>query len=886
MSEIDDLRDPLTMEPNPLADGSPRCSLNMQIGERGGLSLGGQSLKLQKFSGTESISQPFEFHLEFQGDDMATLLSEEGREWLIEKSPKRLDGTFRLDDLVGQECTVLLGMAETKQQEQDPYPGQRPVEFFNGILSSVSMKPDLMYEATLKPSIFRLSLQNHFRIFERKTALEVVAEVLDSNNVSWNKSSAETAIKGLARYRRQNWVQSGETDLDFLQRLIQKNGLIYYFVHSHHRHQMVITDQPQYEKSQSPTGSAQELYLFYTKTGQDTENHILDFKFEQNLVPDRVDMMLAEKEPSWLTEQNAGIRTDHYQVAQNPSRLNAAQHIMNEVHTVSYGASQREIDTKAHKTKLRLSTATKNFSGSSSCPRLRPGFWFVLKEAEGGDLIADNTGAERPSNRFINANYPPGFMPIRPDIDGLGFVAVNLSHSADIHGSYSNQFSAIEKNGFPGPYQHSAESAGTIIGKVVSNGEVVAGDRFLSRNEFSPNENYFEYFPDSENPSTPEYYPPSDSNEPVVDSQPGLLVELISPDLNNQGSVHWIRLAPHMTSIPEDGTFVLIGKSSDETEVPEIQQVIEQKGSKNVIRNDKYSVNASWGDSYSTSYGDSTRLNFPNVSRTRFEDAKDLVERKRESSNFADVSFSENNSFSASYTTKSHSVSVTSDLPDTDPSDYWSEEDEATEQAYVQYAKSLTFGNTKSYSEHAGDSHSYSKQSGTSYNESDNMVTVSHSKTQDAISDSVLATQVSTSNTGISSSVSSTGVSFSVSNVGVSNSASTVVNSNSISNVAFSNSLSNVGSSISLSNTLSSVSSSNVGSSISESFTGVSTQISNTGASTSISSTGISLGISNTTASISLSSCPNELKIDMTNGRPKLQSAAGVFEIILLDIKM
>ena len=54
-------------------------------------------------------------------------------------------------------------------------------------------------------------------------------------------------------------------------------------------------------------------------------------------------MMLAEKEPSWLTERNAGIRTDHYQVAQNPSRLNAAQHIMNEVHTVSYGASQKDI---------------------------------------------------------------------------------------------------------------------------------------------------------------------------------------------------------------------------------------------------------------------------------------------------------------------------------------------------------------------------------------------------------------------------------------------------------------------------------------------------------------------------------------------------------------
>ena len=79
--------------------------------------------------------------------------------------------------------------------------------------------------------------------------------------------------------------------------------------------------------------------------------------------------------------------------------------------------------------------------------------WFLVRPKRSGrwDLIADNTGAKRPADRFINANYPPGFMPIRPDIDGLGFVAVNLSHSADIHGSYSNQFSAIEKTASPVP---------------------------------------------------------------------------------------------------------------------------------------------------------------------------------------------------------------------------------------------------------------------------------------------------------------------------------------------------------------------------------------------------------------------------------------------------
>ena len=94
------------------------------------------------------------------------------------------------------------------------------------------------------------------------------------------------------------------------------------------------------------TAQFRNVFLFYTKTGQETENHIQDFKFEQNLVSDRVDMMLAEKEPSWLTEQNAKIRTDHFQVAPNPNRA-SARHVMNEVHMVSYGASQKEIDTKA-----------------------------------------------------------------------------------------------------------------------------------------------------------------------------------------------------------------------------------------------------------------------------------------------------------------------------------------------------------------------------------------------------------------------------------------------------------------------------------------------------------------------------------------------------------
>ena len=57
-----------------------------------------------------------------------------------------------------------------------------------------------------------------------------------------------------------------------------------------------------------------------------------------------------------------------------------------------------------------------------------------------------------------------------------------------------------------------------------------------------------------------------------------------------------------------------------------------------------------------------------------------------------------------SLTTKSHSVSVTKDADDFDPYDYIDAEDAAAELAYVQYSKSLIFGNTKSKSSHQGDS--------------------------------------------------------------------------------------------------------------------------------------------------------------------------------------
>ena len=83
-----------------------------------------------------------------------------------------------------------------------------------------------------------------------------------------------------------------------------------------------------------------------------------------------------------------------------------------------------------------------------------------------------------------------------------------------------------------------------------------------------------------------------------------------------------------MTTVPEIGSFVMVGKSSDETEVPEIQQTLESKGSSNIMP-EGYTVHTSVGNSFNTNYGDSTSISMGGNKKTPLKRAKDIVDEKR-----------------------------------------------------------------------------------------------------------------------------------------------------------------------------------------------------------------------------------------------------------------
>jgi type VI secretion system secreted protein VgrG len=95
------------------------------------------------------------------------------------------------------------------------------------------------YRLRVVPALWRLGLVRRSRIFQNETAPKIVAAVLGEHQglAFEQKLSATYAV-------REYCVQYGETDLDFVQRLLEEEGIFYFFDHAADRHTMVMADAP------------------------------------------------------------------------------------------------------------------------------------------------------------------------------------------------------------------------------------------------------------------------------------------------------------------------------------------------------------------------------------------------------------------------------------------------------------------------------------------------------------------------------------------------------------------------------------------------------------------------------------------------------------------
>lgn len=96
------------------------------------------------------------------------------------------------------------------------------------------------YKAELVPAVWLLTQRSRSRIFQQRPVREILATVFEGFNVNYE-------LQG--KYEPRNYcVQYNESDWDFASRLMEEEGIFYYFRHTEDAHILVVADTPQSQR--------------------------------------------------------------------------------------------------------------------------------------------------------------------------------------------------------------------------------------------------------------------------------------------------------------------------------------------------------------------------------------------------------------------------------------------------------------------------------------------------------------------------------------------------------------------------------------------------------------------------------------------------------------
>ena len=171
-------------------------------------SLGEDELLLRRLCAVEHLGRSFTFDLELLSENTA----------------------IEHDRLIGQRMTVRYEL---------PDGGTR---YFDGLVGRFSClggeRRYARYHARVDPWLWYLTRSSDCRIFQNKTVPDIVRDVFAGYPI------AEYQDRLTATYRvREYCVQYRETDYDFVNRLLEQEGIYYFFTHAKGKHTLILADR-------------------------------------------------------------------------------------------------------------------------------------------------------------------------------------------------------------------------------------------------------------------------------------------------------------------------------------------------------------------------------------------------------------------------------------------------------------------------------------------------------------------------------------------------------------------------------------------------------------------------------------------------------------------
>ncbi len=299
--------------------------------------------RVLSFQGTEEISRLYEFNLE---------LAMEGSE----------SDDFVFEALVGEEACLKI-----EAQGDDRY--------IHGIINEMESLGErgnfTIYRCSLVPSLWLLTLKTNNRIFQKKKVNEIIQQVLTDAGIPGDRFRFALTNRYL---QREYCVQYNETDFAFISRLLEEEGIFYFFEHNRDHHVLVMGDQNVVHKKIS---GDHEVMFHISDSMVPEEECIFNYRYRQRMTTGKVT----------LTDYNFKRPDLDLKVSEKDEENEKLEHYEYPGEYTDKGEGQRRAKVRLHE-KIAFKAVGE---GRSFCPRLVPGYFFKLVNHPRGLLNQEYT---------------------------------------------------------------------------------------------------------------------------------------------------------------------------------------------------------------------------------------------------------------------------------------------------------------------------------------------------------------------------------------------------------------------------------------------------------------------------------------------------------------
>lgn len=215
--------------------------------------LGPDALLLERFSGEEGVSTPFHFVLDMLSENQSIAADD------VLRKPISVE-----IEIPGGEKRVVHGIVKKFSQL-----GRRA-----GLAA---------YRAEMVPWLWFLSLSNDCRIFQNLSVPDIVTKVFKD----LGHSDFKFKLMGAAA-KRTYCVQYRESALAFVSRLLEEEGIFYFFEHSESKHELILTDHP---SQVPPCPEVSKVRMTLTQSYQMAEEPLVTgFEVDHTAVTEKIEL--------------------------------------------------------------------------------------------------------------------------------------------------------------------------------------------------------------------------------------------------------------------------------------------------------------------------------------------------------------------------------------------------------------------------------------------------------------------------------------------------------------------------------------------------------------------------------------------------------------------